>query len=298
MPDRANFNALKQPKRPTRLEKSPIAGVGTFKSVFKWPGGKFSVINDIANYMPYGERLIEPFVGGGSVFTNLRYPDSICADVNGELINAYRVIKNKPDTLLLRLIELFKSGNNHDQYMELRQKFNTNRETLPSVECAALFIYLNRHCYNGLMRYNLSGKFNVGFGDYKRPYLPIRELIHLAGKATSTRFIHCAFSDTIALAGIGDVIFCDPPYEPLPNTEGFTSYSSGRFTMSHQEALVTHLKAARERGARAVITNSSAPLIVELYRDNGLMVSPLLARRSISSKASTREYANDIIATL
>ena len=280
------------------MSTNSFSDAGTFKSVFKWPGGKFAVINEIARHMPQGERLIEPFVGGGSVFSNLRYPENICADVNGELINAYRVIKYKPDTLLLRLMELFTGGNNHEQFMSLRHKFNTDRETLSDIECAALFIYLNRHCYNGLMRYNLSGKFNVGFGDYKRPYLPMRELIHLSGKATSARFIHCGFSDTIALAGIGDVIFCDPPYEPLPDTEGFTSYSSGRFTMSHQEALVTHLKAARERGARAVITNSSAPLIVELYRDNGLVVNPLLARRSISSKASTREYANDIIATL
>ncbi|MCZ4061158.1 DNA adenine methylase [Pantoea sp. LMR881] len=102
--------------------------------------------------------------------------------------------------------------------------------------------------------------------------------------------------DTISHAGAGDVIFCDPPYQPMPKTEGFTSYATGKFTMADQESLVLHLKAACERGAKAVITNSSSALIIELYKDHGLTINPLRARRNISSKTSTQAYADDIIA--
>lgn len=273
-------------------------GIAMSRPVFKWAGGKYSQLSEIAALMPTGERLIEPFVGGGSVFMNLDYPRYICGDFNGDLITAYKMIKERPDELLGMVKDRFDNGNTQLSYLTLRDSFNDRRDTMPALERAADFIYLNRHCFNGLMRYNLKGEFNVGFGDYKRPYMPETELKACAQRATRTVFEHASFADTIAQASDGDVIFCDPPYQPHPDTNGFTSYATGRFTMDDQSALVHHLKSAHGRGAKVVITNSSAKLVVELYRDNGFQIHPLRARRNISSKASTRAYADDIIATL
>ncbi|EKF5908336.1 DNA adenine methylase, partial [Salmonella enterica subsp. enterica serovar Johannesburg] len=96
----------------------------------------------------------------------------------------------------------------------------------------------------------------------------------------------------------GDVIFCDPPYEPLPDTEGFTSYSGNSFRFDEQKRLVSLLVEAHQRGAKVVITNSGAPNIRELYEGNGFKVHHMAARRSVSCKASTRVVANDIIAIM
>lgn len=94
------------------------------------------------------------------------------------------------------------------------------------------------------------------------------------------------------------MVYCDPPYEPLEDTAGFTSYTTERFTLAHQTELVMHLVAAHERGAKIVVTNSGAKSIVELYGDHGFSMHPHRARRSISAKGAGRGYASDIIATL
>lgn len=279
------------------VSTSPVR-VAINRPVFKWAGGKFTVLNEIAEHMPPGERLIEPFVGGGSVFMNLDYARYLCGDLNSDLITAYTMIRDRPDHLLRMIKARFDKGNTQLTYLNVRDNFNDLRNSMPALERAADFIYLNRHCFNGLMRYNLKGEFNVGFGDYKRPYLPEKELKVCAARCARAEFNHASFSYTISRAGVGDVIFCDPPYQPHPDTKGFTSYATGRFTMDDQAALVHQLKAAHKRGAKVVITNSSAKLVVELYRDHGFTINPLRARRIISSKASTRTYADDIIATL
>lgn len=277
---------------------SVIPSLAVTRPVFKWAGGKFSVLDEIAAHMPAGTRLIEPFVGGGSIFMNLKYPRYLCADINDDLITTYRVIKSAPDLLIGQLKERFANGNTPQAFREIKERFNREKNSLSIVTRAADFIYLNRHCFNGLIRYNRSGEFNVSFAGYKKPYAPINELVVCAETARRCDFMHASFAETIKLAGEGDVIFCDPPYEPMPGSNGFTQYSAAGFNMAHQEELVMCLKAAYGRGARAVVTNSSAPNIEILYRDHGLDIYPLRARRSISAKGSARAYASDIIAVL
>lgn len=289
MPKRNNIGTSKAPKG---------ISISTNRAVFKWAGGKFKELDAIAAHMPKGERLIEPFVGGGSVFLNLDYPRYLCADFNGDFINAYTMIQQCPDQLLMMLRECFTNGNTRDYYDIVRLRFNDIASCQPALERAADFIYLNRHCFNGLMRYNLKGKFNVSFGRYKKPYLPEPELAHCLQRSSCTEFLHAPFATTISKAGAGDVIYCDPPYEPHEDTTGFTSYATGRFTMADQTDLVMHLKAAYERGAKVVVTNSSAKKELELYGAHGFVMHPHRARRCISSMGSTRKYENDIIATL
>lgn len=267
------------------------------KPFLKWAGGKFSVIDDVLAYMPRGRRLIEPFAGGGSVFLNAGFDEVIANDACDDLILTYQVMQCEPLALTDKAYAMFQEGNNPDYFDKLKARFN-KREIMTQLERAAAFIYLNRHCYNGLMRYNRLGEFNVGFGKYRQPYFPRAELEAFAAVARRCTFAVADCNDTVALAGEGDVIFCDPPYEPMPGKSGFTNYSGQSFRFDAQARLAQSLKAAHQRGASVVITNSGAPSISELYTSLGFKVMPLRARRSISCAGDTRETVTDIIGVL
>lgn len=268
------------------------------RPIFKWVGGKFSELPTVLEHLPHGKRLIEPFVGGGSVFTNAGFRHNLLNDINGDLINFYQTLQREGHSLVTLSYSFFKNYNNADAYLEVREAFN--RGKYDQLHHAAAFLYLNRHCFNGVTRYNQNGEFNVGYGKYKAPYFPHAEMkAFLADDVLkNTSFVSGDFAGVIEAAGEDDVIFCDPPYEPLPDTEGFTSYSGNSFLFDEQKRLVSLLVAAHQRGAKIVITNSGAPKIRELYERNGFKLYHMPARRSVSCKASTRIVANDIIATL
>ncbi|NHQ97093.1 Dam family site-specific DNA-(adenine-N6)-methyltransferase [Escherichia coli] len=268
------------------------------RPIFKWVGGKFSELPTVLEHLPHGKRLIEPFVGGGSVFTNAGFRHNLLNDINGDLINFYQTLQREGHSLVTLSYSFFQNYNNADAYLEVREAFNRGR--YDQLHHAAAFLYLNRHCFNGVTRYNQNGEFNVGYGKYKAPYFPHAEMeAFLADDVLkNTSFVSGDFAGVIESAGEDDVIFCDPPYEPLPDTEGFTSYSGNSFRFDEQKRLVSLLVEAHQRGAKVVITNSGAPKIRELYEENGFKLYPMPARRSVSCKASTRIVANDIIATL
>ncbi|WP_277268381.1 Dam family site-specific DNA-(adenine-N6)-methyltransferase [Pantoea septica] len=264
------------------------------KPFFKWVGGKFSVIEDVLRHLPAGRRLIEPFAGGGSVFLNAGFSEVLVNDINPDLILTYRILKEEGHSLITQTHRMFQDCNTPEGFDLIRTRFN--KREYSDFERAAAFIYLNRHCFNGLTRYNLKGEFNVGYGKYKKPYFPLEEMEGFLSLADRLTFSCSSFADVIATAGEGDVIFCDPPYEPMPGSDGFTSYSGGTFRFEKQAELAACLKAASQRGAKAVITNSSAPAIIELYQSEGFDIFPLFARRSVSCAGETRETAEDIIA--
>lgn len=268
------------------------------RPIFKWVGGKFSELPTVLEHLPHGKRLIEPFVGGGSVFTNAGFRHNLLNDINGDLINFYQTLQREGHSLVTLSYSFFQNYNNADAYLEVREAFN--RGKYDQLHHAAAFLYLNRHCFNGVTRYNQNGEFNVGYGKYKAPYFPHAEMVAFLADDVlkNTSFVSGDFAGVIEAAGEGDVIFCDPPYEPLPDTEGFTSYSGNSFRFDEQKRLVSLLVEAHQRGAKVVITNSGAPNIRELYEGNGFKVHHMAARRSVSCKASTRVVANDIIAIM
>ncbi|EAW6224173.1 Dam family site-specific DNA-(adenine-N6)-methyltransferase [Salmonella enterica] len=266
------------------------------KPFLKWAGGKFGVIDDLLAHMPHGHRLIEPFAGGGSIFLNAGFDEAIVSDACQDLILTYQVMQREPLALIDKANVMFREGNNPEYFDDIKVRFN--RRDMTQMERAAAFIYLNRHCYNGLMRYNRQGEFNVGFGKYRQPYFPLAELEAFSAVASRCTFAVADCNDTVALAGEGDVVFCDPPYEPMPGKSGFTNYSGQSFRFDDQVRLAQSLKAAHQRGASVVITNSGAPAIRELYTSMGFDVRPLRARRSISCTGETRETVTDIIGVL
>lgn len=140
------------------------------RAFLKWAGGKYPLLNDIEKHLPQGECLIEPFVGAGSVFLNTRYSRYILADINSDLIDLYNIVKTRTAEYISAAQAMFVPANNNAEiYYQLRTEFNQCREPLRR---AVLFLYLNRHGYNGLCRYNLKGEFNVPFGRYKKAVLP------------------------------------------------------------------------------------------------------------------------------
>lgn len=265
--------------------------------ILKWAGGKQRQLQDILPHMPADFRLIEPFVGGGSVFTNSdKYSSFLLADVNPDLINMYQMMAVAPQLVIDMARPMFEGMNTKKDFIKIRDKFNAQRVNAP--ERAATFLYLNRHCYNGLARYNLSGGFNTSFGSYKAPYFPEAEIKEFARKANNYVFMVADFRRTIGLASAGDVVYCDPPYEPLPGQDSFTDYSPGGFEWKDQIAVVDACLAAHQRGATIVISNSNAPAITELYRDNGFTIHTIPRRQSISRDGEKRTTTTDILGVL
>ncbi len=129
------------------------------RAFLKWAGGKYPLVDDIRRHLPAGDCLIEPFVGAGSVFLNTEFESYILADINNDLINLYNIVKLRTDDFVRDARVLFTGDFNHSElFYQLRQEFNASTD---AYRRALLFLYLNRHCYNGLCRYNLSGEFNV-----------------------------------------------------------------------------------------------------------------------------------------
>lgn len=301
VPGDAELQSAALPEPPAAKKKrAPARKVPDDKyprSFLKWAGGKYSVLDEVLPTLPAGKRLIEPFVGSGTVFINADFKRNLLGDVNPDLINLFNQLQGNPDAVIKTAYQLERGCLSNEAYLAIRDEFN-GREA-HAVRHAALFLALMRTSFNGLCRYNQKGLFNVGWNKKgEANYFPMDELAHFTGMQKEMAFMCAGFEDVIAQAGEGDVVFCDPPYEPLPDEAGFTAYSGTSFTFADQVRLVECLVAARDRGAKVVITNSSAPTILHLYINNGFRIAPLATRRSVSCKSETRKTINDIIATV
>lgn len=265
----------------------------------KWQGGKTRVLPDLLPLLPAGNCLIEPFVGGGSVFLNTNYKRYVLADINPDLINMYKCAVETPDSFIELAKHYFTNGNTAQGYAENRRLFNSAHA---STIKAALFLYLNRHGFNGICRYNTQGTFNVPYGKCqdKPPYFPEEEIRQFVDKARITKavFLHLPFTETIALhMGSDTVIYCDPPYLPVTKTASFTRYHARAFLQEHHRQLVDALlKANAKHGARAVISSSDTPLARDIY--SLFQLTPITVRRSSGAAASTRKNIPELIGVL
>ncbi|WIF09061.1 adenine-specific DNA-methyltransferase [Serratia sp. B1] len=251
------------------------------------------MVDEIRRHLPAGDCLIEPFVGAGSVFLNTDYDAYILADINSDLINLYNIVKLRTDDFVRDARTLFADEfNNSDQFYLLREEFNTSTEPYRR---ALLFLYLNRHCYNGLCRYNLRGEFNVPFGRYKKPYFPEEELYWFAEKSRNATFVCEHYRDTMAKAAAGAVVYCDPPYAPLSATANFTAYHTNSFSIADQQSLA-HLahQLSVESRVPVLISNHDTELTRDWYQHAALYV--VKARRTISRNILGRSKVNELLA--
>ena len=162
----------------------------------KWPGGKYRLLPRIRKALQPGKRLVEPFVGSGAVFLNTDYDTYLLADANPDLIGLYRQLLEEGPSFI-RYCRRFFDGrhNNGENYYAYRDEFN---ETRNARRKSALFLYLNRHGYNGLCRYNGKGGFNTPFGRYDKPYFPEKEMQAFAARAQSTTLLQAHFHESMA----------------------------------------------------------------------------------------------------
>jgi DNA adenine methylase len=263
------------------------------RAFLKWAGGKYPLIDDIKRHLPAGDCLIEPFVGAGSVFLNTEYDAYILADINNDLINLYNIVKTRTAEFVRDARVLFTPEfNDSERFYVLRAEFNASSDPYRR---SVLFLYLNRHCYNGLCRYNLSGAFNVPFGRYKKPYFPEEELHWFAEKAKNAVFVCEHYQDTLLKAQTGSVVYCDPPYAPLSATANFTAYHTNSFSMDDQRNLarLAH-QLSRENDVPVLISNHETPQTLEWYAEADL--HRVSARRTISSKVAKRSMVNELLA--
>ncbi|SDJ61360.1 DNA adenine methylase Dam [Ferrimonas sediminum] len=263
------------------------------RAFLKWAGGKYSLVEEIARRLPDTDRLVEPFVGAGSVFLNTDYSSYLLSDINPDLINLYQTLQTNSDHYIQEARKLFVAEMNHKPaYYDMRTRFNATNDTF---ERAVMFLYLNRHGYNGLCRYNKKGGFNVPFGSYKRPYFPQKELEFFAEKAQKATFICADYHTTFAQVKAGDAVYCDPPYLPLSNTASFTSYASGGFNLDAQQALAQCAYDAAAKGATVLISNHDTEQAREIYCDADRHEF-LMVKRTISQKGAGRKKVNEIFA--
>lgn len=259
----------------------------------KWAGGKMRIIERIKAVLPQGERLVEPFVGSGALFLNVEFSAYLLADANRDLINCYRQLQRGGLSFIDACAAYFTSPNNQpDAYFALRQRFNA---TVDPEERAALFVYLNRHGYNGLCRYNSTGGFNVPFGRYARPYFPRDEMLYFWQKASRCEFVVADFITTLSATVPGDVVYCDPPYAPLSATANFTSYSEDGFDLARQRQLAEEVQRAAQRGVPVVISNHDIPNTREIYATADRLEF-FNVQRHISCDGANRTKAAELLA--
>ena len=263
------------------------------KSFLKWAGGKSKVVSQLKPLLRGGKRLVEPFVGSGALFLDSDYEEYLLCDTNADLINLYLNLQKKGEELIKKTEMLFLPQNNtSDRYYEFRARFNALSGD--DIEKSALFIYLNRHAFNGLCRYNKKGAFNVPFGKYHRPRLPLESMMDFSTKARKAEFKCQDFRETFKSLRTDDVIYCDPPYIPLSETSSFNSYSKDKFDLSYHVDLANEAVQVKRQGLQCLISNHDLELTRELYSE--AIIYELLVQRSIASRSESRQKISEIVA--
>lgn len=258
----------------------------------KWAGSKQRVIKHIHEVLPKANRLIEPFAGSGAVFINTDYPSYLIAEINHDLINLYQILQREGKQFIDYCRQYFVDENNREShYYLLREEFNNSEYTRRR---AALFLYLNKHGYNGLCRYNSNGIYNVPFGRYKKIRFPEQKIKYFYEKTKNTEFLSADFVTTMQQAQIGDVVYCDPPYVPLSATANFTHYSQTDFDLTMQIQLTQQAELLVNKGIPVIISNHDTEFTRDQYKNAEIISFPV--QRFISRDGANRKPVQEILA--
>lgn len=258
----------------------------------KWLGNKYRCINIILDTLPEGKRLVEPFAGSCAVFLNTQYKHYLLGEKSADLISLYTCLQQEGPLFIREAKRYFQQKyNEKEAFYSLRQRFNRTRSPKKR---ALLFLYLNRHGYNGLCRYNQKGGFNVPFGQYNAPYFPEKEMIYFYQKSQGTQFIHADFTDTIKQVKKGDVVYFDPPYAPLSSSANFTAYTHSRFGEREQRQLAELSEKLASKGIPVLISNHDTGFTRDIYKRASLTTFKI--QRYVSCKGHERKPVNEILA--
>ena len=280
-------------------------GPPKLKPFLKWAGGKRALLDQILPELSLsGGSYFEPFLGAGAVLLALpRETPKFASDSNGELINAWSVVRDAPSELIQTL-----EGFDHSKATFLKVRALDRSASwlanASNVERAARTIYLNRTCFNGLYRVNSKGQFNVPFGSYKRPDFVNRQNIHAVSDFLSARegqpamvtFSNTDFAEAVKTASTGDTVYFDPPYAPVSETSSFVSYTSAGFGSSDQERLRDLSVELVRRGVRVLISNACVESIETLYSGlKGFSMRVVRAPRPIAASGKNRASVGEFL---
>ncbi len=289
------------------------------KPFLKWAGGKTQLIAEIEKSLPAEINnkkftYIEPFVGSGAVlfwmlnnFPNLK--KAVINDINEDLINTYKTIASKPKVLIAILQQLqnefhaleAKPEEKKEYYYQKRELYNTRKEE-PNGQ-AALFIFLNRTCFNGLYRVNKNNGYNVPMGSYKNPTICDDKNILAVSEALQKVEILCGdYEETLKEATTNSFFYFDPPYKPLSNTSSFNSYAKDEFNDEEQIRLRNFCTKLEKKGHKWMLSNSDVKgkdkndnFFDEIYSD--FLISRVKARRNINANPEKRGELNELLIT-
>jgi len=283
------------------------------KPFLKWAGSKSRLINKLIPYFPKDyTNYFEPFLGSGSVYfylQSIKNTSACISDINYDLINTFIVVKLYPNRLLKRLSE-YSNLHSISLYTDTRIKFNIpfnkfNKYELDleqHIERAAIFIYLNKTCFNGLYRVNKRGEFNTPMGNYKKPLIYDEETINRCHKLLNSNpdknfyNISCvSYNEALYYADINDFVYLDPPYDPVSKTSNFTSYTANSFSSSDQIELRNIVNELTDRKVKVMISNSDTLFIRDAYKDYNIY--EIETNRSINSDASKRGKVKELVIT-
>ena len=288
------------------------------KPFIKWVGGKSQLLEEIKEkYPPKIEKYCEPFVGGGAVLFDIlssKHPETVLInDINKELINTYSQIKNNCDGMINQLSEIqtiYKTHTleeNKAYFYEKRQRYNelkVNGNDAENLEKAALFIFLNKTCFNGLYRVNSKGLFNVPFNNAKNPLLCDEENLRACSEVLQNVEMRVGdYKECKDFIDSNTFVYIDPPYRPLSQTAAFTSYSENDFSDDDQKTLSIFIKEMiTEKHAKVLVSNSDPKntdvndnFFDDLYDKNHFQIKRVSAARMINSNAKKRGAINELL---
>jgi DNA adenine methylase len=298
--------------RTTRYDKKRVE----LKPFVKWVGGKGQLVSEIEKYIPTTDlgftKYCEPMVGGGALLFNILskydFDEIYISDYNSELINAYNVIKSDVQPLIEKLSEMeltFLPMNDNGRkyyFYAARDKFNSLKlSENTAIEKAALFIFLNKTCFNGLYRVNKKGQFNVPMGAYKNPTICDEDNLRNISEALQNVEIVCGdYTKAKRFIDGHTFVYIDPPYRPISQTSAFTSYNSDAFDDNEQIRLAKFIDEINATGAKIVLSNSDPKNVnpddnffEDLYKE--YIVNKVEATRMINSKSECRGKIKELL---
>ncbi|MCC6488001.1 MAG: DNA adenine methylase [Candidatus Hydrogenedentes bacterium] len=264
----------------------------------KWVGGKGQLLDPLLRLVERaGEfgRYHEPFAGGAALFFELYRIGGLgrkhayLSDTNERLIDAFLAVQQNVDRVINRL-KAHRALHSKDHYYAVRGEVPDGL-----IERGARIIYLNRTCYNGLFRENSKGLFNVPFGRYENPLICDEENLRAASMALTHAKVEVRpFGSVLEEVERGDLVYFDPPYDPLSRTASFTAYEKTGFGRDKQQELAAVAKALTDMGVKVILSNSMTPFICKLYADH-FMIDEVLARRHVNSRADRRGAVSEVL---
>ncbi|MFC7097089.1 DNA adenine methylase [Halobaculum marinum] len=269
--------------------------------ILKWAGGKRQLLSEITAQFPVAfDRYHEPFIGGGAVFFHLEPDAGSLNDLNDRLTTLYEVIRDRDPEVLIE--ENRSHEHSEEYYYDARDEFNelhavADKTDQQRLREASLFVYLNRTCFNGLYRENSSGEFNVPVGRYANPDWVQADRIRALHEVLQDTTIHNEdFEYVREAATAGDLVYFDPPYEPVSTTANFNDYHAEGFGKDDQKRLRDLAVDLDEAGVSVVLSNS--PPVAELYEEyDQFEVNVVQATRAINSDADNRGEVAEVLIT-